>query len=74
MRKVKLELHNHKGEVVSEDELVISEGDKIIVSVNKDVTQKEFTEIHNIVDKFLTTDSKLLSLQNYVELKILKVK
>lgn len=74
MKQIKLEIHNHNGEVIEEDTLTISDGDKVILQVPKGTTLEHQMKLHEAFKNTLTNDDKnVISIPDDVKIKILKV-
>ncbi|MGM7720667.1 hypothetical protein [Metabacillus sp. Hm71] len=74
MKQIKLEIHNHIGEVVSEDILTVGEGDKVILQVPEGSTLEYQSRLHKAFKNTLISEDKnVISMPDNVKIKILKV-
>ena len=75
MKTAKLEIHNTKGEVIHEDQIVIEEGDKLIVTVPDNATRRTIDQVYSNVKKIMENELvNTLIIPESVKLKVLKVK
>lgn len=73
-RKIKLEINDYQGNLVKEDELIIGDGDKLIISTAKEVSYKELVALFDLTKSVLENeDQNILMIHEGVRLKILKV-
>lgn len=75
MKQIKLEIHNHLGEMVEEDILTVGEGDKIILKVPPGTTLAHQKSLHEAFKIILTEDDKnVISIPDDVKIRVLKIK
>lgn len=74
MKTFKLELHNVKGEIISEENLFLGEGDKLIIHVPDDTTMESIEQIFENVKMMMENDQlNVVLLPESVKLRVLKI-
>jgi len=73
-KKLKLRMENPDGTIVKEDELIIGDGDKLLIELDKSVTLREALKIHDQIKAALAKKSKILvyRTENF-KVKVLRV-
>ncbi|MGK4040805.1 hypothetical protein AB0Y20_00790 [Heyndrickxia oleronia] len=56
MKTFKLEIQNTKGEIITEENVILSDGDKLIVSVPDNVTMESINRIFENVKMMMEHD------------------
>jgi hypothetical protein len=74
LKKIKFELHDATGEIVLEDEIVLEEGDRLILQPPANVTMESMHSIFHHAKSVLQGQNELMVLPQEVEIKVLKIR
>lgn len=74
MRKCKLQIKNADGEIQSESEVVIGEGDALIAVVEERLSEQILEDLRDQLEKVLSGEQDLLVVNTPLSLSVLKRK
>lgn len=75
MKTAKLEVHSTNGEILHEDQIVIEEGDKLIVTVPDKSTMRTIEQVYSNIKKVMENESSnTIIIPESVKLKVLKIR